>query len=100
MLIIDGHNNHMFIKFNNYCKFNKIVIVNMFIYSFHLLQPLNVGLYSFLKLVYNHQINFFIQISITHITKTKFFIVYLAAHNIIFTKKNFKTRFKSTGILF
>ena len=54
MLIIDNHDSYMFVKFNNYCKFNKIVIVNMFIYSFHLLQLLDVGLYLFLKFIYNH----------------------------------------------
>ena len=54
MLIIDDHNNYIFIKFDNYCKFNKIVIVNMFIYSFHLLQLLDVGLYLFLKFVYDY----------------------------------------------
>ena len=47
MLIIDGHNNHIFAKFNEYCKFNNIVIINMFAHSFHLLQLLNVGLYLF-----------------------------------------------------
>ena len=100
MLIINDHDSHMSIKFNNYCKFNKIVIINMLMHSFHLLQPLNVKLYSFLKFMYGHQINFFIQISINHITKTEFFIVYLAAYNAIFMKKNIKTRFKNIGILF
>ena len=90
----------MSIKFNNYCKFNKIVIVNMLTYSFHLLQLLDVGLYSFLKLAYNYQINLFIQVSINYITKIKFFIVYLAVHNTIFIEKNIKTKFKSIRILF
>ena len=54
MLIINNHNSHMSAEFNNYCKFNKIVIVSMFTYSFHLLQLLDVGLYSFLKFVYGH----------------------------------------------
>ena len=37
MLIINNYDNYMFIKFNNYYKFNKIIIVNMFMHSFHLL---------------------------------------------------------------
>ena len=57
MLIIDDHNSYIFIKFNEYCKFNNIIIINMFAYSFHLLQLLNVGLYLFLKFTYNCQIN-------------------------------------------
>ena len=99
MLIINNYDSYMSAKFNDYCKFNKIIIINMFTHSFHLLQPLDVKLYSFLKPAYNHQINLSIQTSINHITKTKFFIVYLATHNTIFIKKNIKTKFKSTGIL-
>ena len=54
MLIINSHENYIFIEFNKYCKFNKIVIINMFAHSFHLLQPLDIRLYSFLKLAYGH----------------------------------------------
>ena len=54
MLIIDNHDSHMSIKFNNYCKFNKIVIVSMLMHLFHLLQPLDIKLYLFLKFVYNY----------------------------------------------
>ena len=60
MLIINNHNSYMFIEFDDYYKFNKIVIVSMLAHSFHLLQPLDVRLYLLLKLVYNCQINFFI----------------------------------------
>ena len=90
MLIIDNHNNYIFIKFNEYCKFNNIIIINMFAYSFHLLQLLNVGLYLFLKFAYNCQINLFIYIFINHIIKIEFFIIYLITHNAIFKKKNIK----------
>ena len=77
----------MSIEFDNYCKLNNIVIVNMPAYSSHLLQLLNIGIFLFLKAVYNHQINLFIQASINHIIKLEFFIIYLTAHNKIFIKK-------------
>ena len=72
----------------------------MLAYSFHLLQPLNVGLYLFLKFAYGHQINLFICIFINHITKTEFFIIYLVIHNAIFTKQNIKRKFRGIGISF
>ena len=100
MLIINNHNNPIFAKFDEYYKFNNIIIINMFAYSFHLLQFLNVGLYSFLKFVYSCQSNFFICIFINYITKIKIFIAYLITHNAIFTKKNIKGRFKNIGISF
>ena len=94
MLIIDGHNNHIFVEFNEYCKFNNIIIINMFTYSSHLLQLLDVGLYLFLKFVYNCQINLFIHTFINHIIKIEFFIAYLVMHNAIFTKKILKKNSK------
>ena len=98
MLIIDNHNNYISAKFNEYCKLNNIIIINMSTHSFHLLQPLNVELYLSLKFAYGCQINFFIYVFINYIIKIEFFITYLVAHNAVFIKKNIKRRFKSTGI--
>ena len=95
ILIIDNHNNHIFIKFNEYYKFNNIITINMSAYSFHLLQLLNVGLYLFLKFAYNYQINLFIYIFINYIIKIEFFITYLITHNVIFTKKILKENSKA-----
>ena len=95
MLIIDSHNSHIFAKFNEYCKFNNIIIINIFAPSFHLLQLLNVKLYLFLKFTYGCQIYFFIYIFINHIIKIKFFITYLITHNAIFTRKNIKKNSKA-----
>ena len=90
MLIINNHNSHIFIKFNEYCKFNNIIIINIFAHSFHLLQSLNVKLYSFLKFAYGHQINFFIYIFINYIIKIEIFITYSITHNAVFIKKDIK----------
>ena len=54
MLIINNYDSYVFIKFNNYYKFNKIVIVNISVYSFYLLQLLDVKLYLFLKFAYGY----------------------------------------------
>ena len=99
MLIIDGHRSYMSIEFDDYCKFNNIIIISISAHSSHLLQPLDVGIFSSLKTVYGHQINLFIQASINHIIKLEFFIVYLAIYNKIFIKKNIKKVFKKTDIL-
>ena len=98
MLIIDGHESHISAEFDEYCKVNNIVTVSMPAHSSHLLQPLDVGLYSPLKPAYGYQINLFIRASINHIIKSEFFIAYLAAHNKIFTEKNIKAGFRGAGI--
>ena len=99
MLIIDDYRSHMSVKFNDYCKLNNIIIVSMFIYSSHLLQPLDIRIFSFLKTAYSHQINFFIQAFINHITKSEFFVVYLIARDKIFIEKNIKKAFRGADIL-
>ena len=54
MLIIDDHRSHMSVKFDDYCKFNNIIIVSMSAYLSHLLQLLDIRIFSFLKAVYGH----------------------------------------------
>ena len=54
MLIIDSHKNHISIKFNNYYKLNNIITVNIPTHSSHLLQSLDIGIFSPLKAVYNY----------------------------------------------
>ena len=100
MLIINNHNNYIFIRFNEYCKFNNIIIINIFIHSSHLLQLLNVGLYLFLKFVYGYQISFFICIFNNYIIKIEFFIAYLVIHNAVFTKKILKKDLKALEFYF
>ena len=54
MLIIDNYKSHIPIEFNNYCKFNNIIIINISAHLSHLLQLLDIGIFSFLKAVYDH----------------------------------------------
>ena len=52
LLVIDGHESYDSLKFQQYCKDNKIITVCMPAYSSHLLQPLNVGCFAPLKKAY------------------------------------------------
>ena len=99
MLIIDGHESHLSAEFDEYCRHNKIIAVSMPAHSSHLLQPLDIALYSPLKRAYGDEINLFIKASINHITKSEFFIAFMAAHLRIFTAENIKSGFRGAGIL-
>ena len=99
MLIINDHKSHISVKFNDYYKFNNIITVNIPVHSSHLLQSLNIRIFSSLKAAYNHQINLFIRAFINHIMKLEFFIVYLVARDKIFIEKNIKRVFKKADIL-
>ena len=54
MLIIDNYESYMSAEFNKYCKVNNIITISIPTYSSHILQSLDVGLYSPLKLAYNY----------------------------------------------
>ena len=54
MLIINGYKSHMSAEFDEYYKENKIVTVYMPAHSSHILQLLDVGLYSPLKSAYGY----------------------------------------------
>jgi hypothetical protein len=55
LLIIDGHESHESLEFQQYCKDNDIVALCMPPHSSHLLQPLDVGCFAPLKLAYGRQ---------------------------------------------
>jgi hypothetical protein len=98
MLILDGHESHVSAEFEQYCKENNIIPISMPPHSSHLLQPLDVALFSLLKRAYGDEINLFIRASINHITKSEFFIAFKAAHDKVFTEENMKAGFRGAGI--
>jgi hypothetical protein len=51
-----------------------------------------------LKHAYGDEINLFIQASINYITKSKFFVVFKAAHDKVFIEENIKSGFRGAGI--
>ncbi|KAK8872257.1 Pogo transposable element with KRAB domain [Apiospora arundinis] len=99
LLILDGHESHISAEFEAYCKSNDIITISMPPHSSHLLQPLDVALYSPLKRAYSKEIELFIKASINHITKLEFFIAFKAAHFAIFTETNIRSEFSASGLV-
>ena len=52
LLVINGYKSYNSLKFQQYCKDNRIITVCMPAYLSHLLQPLNVGCFAPLKKAY------------------------------------------------
>jgi hypothetical protein len=93
LLIIDGHESHDSLDFQQYCKDNKIITLCMPSHSSHLLQPLDVGCFAPLKKAYGRQAEDLMRNKITHITKTEFLPCFIAAHNASITKSNIQGGF-------
>jgi hypothetical protein len=86
--IIDGHESHESLDFQQYCKDNKIITICMPAHSSHLLQPLDVGCFAPLKKAYGREAENLIRNRITHITKTEFLPCFIAAFKASFTPSN------------
>jgi hypothetical protein len=99
LLIIDGHESHDSLEFQQYCKDNKIITLCMPAHSSHLLQPLDVGCFAPLKKAYGRQAEDLMRNKITHITKTEFLPCFIAAHNASIMKSNIQGGFRGAGLV-
>jgi len=99
LLVLDGHESHISAEFEVYCKDKNIITLSMPPHSSHLLQPLDIALYSPLKRAYSKEIELFIKASVNHITKQEFFIAFKAAHLAIFKEETIRSGFKAAGLI-
>jgi hypothetical protein len=99
MLVLDGHESHVNVKFDEYCKENDIIPLCLPAHSSHLTQPLDVGLFGPLKRAYGAEISFLARANITHITKDDFFPAFQAAFETTFVERNVKGGFEGAGLV-
>ena len=96
MLVIDGHESHQSVEFEVFCEDKKIFTLCL---ASHLLQPLDIGCFSALKRAYSRQLEHFIKVHITHITKLEFFLALKAAHFTAMSEANIQGGFRGAGIV-
>jgi hypothetical protein len=99
LLIIDGHESHDSLEFQQYCKENKIITLCMPPHSSHLLQPLDVGCFSSMKKAYGGQAEILMCNRINHITKLEFLPCFKAAFDAAITKNNILGGFRGAGLV-
>jgi len=99
LLILDGHESHHSLEFQELCKENNIYTLCMPPHSSHLLQPLDVGCFSPLKRAYSREIETLIRHHINHITKLEFLPAFKAAFERSFTSANICSAFRGAGLV-
>jgi hypothetical protein len=99
LLIIDGHESHISIEFQDYCKEHKIITLQMPSHLSHLLQPLDVGCFSPLKHVYGDEIMALARMLTTKIDKPAFIKAYRTAYYKTFTESNICSSFRGAGLV-
>ena len=99
MIVLDGHESHHSVQFEEFCKEKNIIALCLPAHSSHLTQPLDVGCFSVLKRAYGRELESFIRAHINRITKTEFFIAFKAAHFNTITPENIKASFRGAGLV-
>jgi hypothetical protein len=98
-LVMDGHGSHHTGKFEEFCREHSIITICMPPHSSHILQPLDVGCFSPLKVSYGAQIENRMRLGINHISKDEFLPAYYQAHIQAITEKNVRSSFLATGLV-
>jgi hypothetical protein len=99
LLILDGHESHQSLEFQELCKENNIYTLCMPPHSSHLLQPLDVGCFSPLKRAYSREVESLIRHHINHITKLEFLPAFKTAFDRSFTLANICSAFRGAGLV-
>jgi hypothetical protein len=99
LLVLDGHESHHSLEFEELCKENNIYTLCMPPHSSHLLQPLDVGCFSPLKRAYSREVEALIRHHINHITKLEFLPAFKAAYDQSFTSANICSAFRGAGLV-
>jgi hypothetical protein len=99
LLILDGHESHATPEFDQYCKDNKIITLCMPPHTSHLLQPLDVGCFSPLKVAYGHQVSELARQGVYHVDKLEFLWIYQKIRPTVLSESNSKAGFQATGLI-
>jgi hypothetical protein len=98
LLILDGHSSHQTADFDIFCKENAIICLCMPSYTSHLLQPLDVGVFSPLKRAYGKLVEGMMVAGNNHIDKQDFLHLYPPARTKVFTAGNICSGFTGAGL--
>jgi hypothetical protein len=99
LLIIDGHESHCSVDFQDLCKEKKIITLCMPPHSSHLLQPLDIACFSPLKRKYGDAISALARSRIHHINKETFLPAFKEAFEKTFTTQNVCAGFRGAGLV-
>jgi hypothetical protein len=99
LLVLDGHESHHSLEFQEICKENNIYTLCMPAHSSHLLQPLDVGCFSPLKRAYSREVESLIRHHSNHITKLDFLPAFKTAYDRSFTSANICSAFRGAGLV-
>lgn len=99
LLILDGHASHISYGFIQFCKDKDIIPLCLPAHSTHLLQPLDVGIFSPLAHYYGRGVDDAVRGGRTNIDKSQFFTIYNSARQNTMTTANIISSYRTTGLV-
>ena len=99
MLICDGHDSHISTKFVAHCIENDICLFLLLPHSSHLLQPLDVGVFSSLKTGVSADLDRLIRVGVNRLEKVEWVKSYIRARPNALTEKNIRAGWRHTGLV-
>ncbi|KAI7968275.1 hypothetical protein EIK77_010445 [Talaromyces pinophilus] len=99
LLILDGHSSHLTPGFDQACERGNIIACCMPPHSSHILQPLDVGVFSVLKRLYGGAVESRMRTGIHHIDKVDFLEMLHKVRLQTYTTQNIKGGFLHSGIV-
>ena len=98
LLICDGHDSHISAKFVAHCIENNICLFLLLPHSSHILQPLDVGVFSPLKTAVSADLDRLIRVGVTRLEKVEWVESYIRARPNAFTEKNIQAGWRHSGL--
>ena len=98
LLILDGHNSHYTMGLIDYAINKKIIIICFPAHTTHVLQGLDVVIFSILKHAWTKHLQYWRDAHHRRIGKQNFLDIYGGAHNEAFTHENILASFAATGM--
>ena len=99
LLIVDGHESHISIEFQDLCKEKNIILLCMPPHSSHLLQPLDVACFSPLKRKYGDVISGLARNRTNYISKETFLAAFKTAFEQSITRENIQAGFRGASLV-
>jgi hypothetical protein len=99
LLILDGHESHKSLEFQNLCEESKVIALCMPPHASHILQPLDVGCFAPLKQAYKKEIRGLADSHINHVDKKAFLATFLEVYDRAISKSNILSSFRATGLV-
>jgi hypothetical protein len=98
LLLLDGHGSHLTARFIAFCLDRNIDLVCLPPHTSHLLQPLDVGIFSPLKRAFSAEIEKLFRLDTRRVPRIEWTEAYITARAKAFTSRNIESLFRASGI--